>query len=253
MVDYNQANWDEILPFIEFVINSHQSEGTKATPFMADMGRQPRQPLNLEAPAQHDDSAFVSKIKSVLQQAQLLDKNRNSQRMEKVLQQKKISKPFKIGDRVWVRSSALRDPTSADAGKKKLQPLFVGPFPITQVMGPATYKIELPSRIKGHNVLNVSKLKIHQENNIEGRYTKEPGAVGVDGSGNNLYRMDKILDMKYLRKKKYYLIQWLGYENQPTWEPASNVLNDAASKKDVSDFMAAYQPPRKGRAARQRA
>ena len=52
LVDYNQANWDEILPFIEFSINSHQSEGTGASPFMADMGREPRQPLNLEAPAQ---------------------------------------------------------------------------------------------------------------------------------------------------------------------------------------------------------
>ena len=119
-------------------------------------------------------------------------------------------------------------------------------------MGLATYKIELPSRIKGHNVLNVSKLKAHHENNIEGRYAKEPGAVGVDRSGNNLYRMDKILDMKYLRKKKYYLIQWVGYENEPTWEPAMNVLNDVASKKDISDFMATYQPPRKSRAARQR-
>ncbi len=174
--------------------------------------------------------------------------------MDKLLQQKQISKPFKIGDRVWVKSSALRDPTSADAGIKKLQPLFVGPFPIIQVIGPATYKLELPSTIKGHNVLNVSKLKAHHENNIEGRYAKEPGAIGVDHSGNNLYRMDKILDMKYLRNKKYYLIQWTGYENAPTWEPATNVLNDAASKKDIADFIATYQPPRRrGRAARQRA
>ena len=98
------------------------------------------------------------------------------------MQQKRISKPFKVGDRVWVKSSALRDPTSADVVKKKLQPLFVGPFPITQVMGPATYKIELPSRIKGHNVWNVSKLKAYHENNFEGRYAKEPGAVGVGRS-----------------------------------------------------------------------
>ena len=94
------------------------------------MGREPRQPLNLEAPAQNDDSTFVSKIKLVLQQAQLLDKTLNSHRMEKVLQPKRISKPFKVRDGVWVKSSALRGPTSADAGKK-LQPLFVGPFPIT--------------------------------------------------------------------------------------------------------------------------
>ena len=87
MVDYNQANWDEVLLFIEFAINSHQSKGTGVSFFMADMGREPRQPLNLEAPAQDDDSTFVSKIKPALQQAQLLDKTRNSHRMEKVLQQ----------------------------------------------------------------------------------------------------------------------------------------------------------------------
>ena len=39
MVDYNQANWDEVLPFIEFAINSYQSKGTGVSPFMADMGR----------------------------------------------------------------------------------------------------------------------------------------------------------------------------------------------------------------------
>ena len=54
---------------------------------MADMGRKPRQPLNLEAPAQ-DNLLFVSKIKSILQQAQKLEKVRNDHRMEKMLQQK---------------------------------------------------------------------------------------------------------------------------------------------------------------------
>ena len=119
MVDYYQANWDELLPFVEFAINSHQSEGTGVSPFMVDMRREPKQPLNLEAPAQ-DDSLFISKIKSVLQQAKKLDEVRNGLRMDKILQQKRISKPFKVGDRVWVKFLALRDPTSADAGKKKL-------------------------------------------------------------------------------------------------------------------------------------
>ena len=59
----------------------------------------------------------------------------------------------------------MRDPTSADAGKRKLQPLFVGPFPITKIMGPATYRIELPNHVKGHNVLNVSKLKLQTKMN----------------------------------------------------------------------------------------
>ena len=183
MVSYNQSNWDERLPLIEFAINSHQSEGTGVTPFMVDMGREPRQPLTLEIPTITDDSLFASKIKTVIEQARARDTVRNGQRRTKLLATKKLSKPFPLGARVWVKASALRDPTSADAGKKKLQPLFVGPFPITKVMGPATYKIGLPPHIKGHDVLNVSKLKLHHENEIEGRYAKATGAVGTDHDG----------------------------------------------------------------------
>ena len=79
-----------------------------------------------------------------------------------------------------------------------------------------TYKIELPSHIKGLNVLNVSKLKLHHEHEIEGRYAKPPGAVGTDYEGNDLFTMQKALDMKFLHGKKYYLIEWAGYESEST-------------------------------------
>ena len=59
MINYNQSNWEEILPLIEFAINSHQSEGTGVTPFMADMGREPRQPLNLKIPTITYDSLCI--------------------------------------------------------------------------------------------------------------------------------------------------------------------------------------------------
>ena len=98
----------------------------------------------------------------------------------------------------------------------------------------------------------MSKLKLHHKNELEGRYAKPPGAIGKDDDGHELFRMEKILDMKFLHGRRYYLIRWCGYESEPTWEPASNIMKDAASQKDIKDFMSAYQPPRSGRAARQR-
>ena len=73
MVSYNQGDWDKILPLIEFAINSHHSEGTGVTPFMADTGTEPRQPLNLDVPTATNDSLFTSKIKTVIEQARALD------------------------------------------------------------------------------------------------------------------------------------------------------------------------------------
>jgi len=58
--------------------------------------------------------------------------------------------------------------------------------------------------------------------------------------------------MKFLHGKKYYLIEWAGYESESTWEPASSIMKDAESQKVIQDFLKTYQPPRSGRAARQR-
>ena len=93
---------------------------------------------------------------------------------------------------------------------------------------------------------------LNVENEIEGRYAKPPGAAGTDYDGNELFTMKKVLGMKFLRGKKYYLIEWAGYESKSTWEPASSIINDAASQKAIQDCLKSYQPPRSGRAARQR-
>ena len=107
-------------------------------------------------------------------------------------------------------------------------------------MGPATYKIELPPHIKGHNVLNVSKLKLHHENEIQGRYAKPPGAAGTDHDGNKLFTIKAVFDMKVLHGETHYLIEWAGYESDCTWEPASSIMKDAASQKVIQDFLKYY-------------
>lgn len=43
-------------------------------------------------------------------------------------------------------------------------------------------------------------------------------------SSTDIYEVEKIINRKILRNKKYYLIKWLCYPiNQSTWEPKSNL------------------------------
>jgi hypothetical protein len=43
-------------------------------------------------------------------------------------------------------------------------------------------------------------------------------------SSQNLYEVEKIINCKYFKNKKYYLIKWLCYPiNQSTWEPKTNL------------------------------
>ena len=63
---------------------------------------------------------------------------------------------------------------------------------------------------------------------------------------SDTYEVEKIINCKYIRNKKYYLIKWLYYPiNQSTWEPKSNLetleymINDFESKYpySIDSFM----------------
>jgi len=50
---------------------------------------------------------------------------------------------------------------------------------------------------------------------------------------NEIYEVEKIINFKYYKNKKYYLIKWLSYPiSESTWEPKSNLkyLNDMLIK-----------------------
>ena len=47
-----------------------------------------------------------------------------------------------------------------------------------------------------------------------------------NNNSSDMYEVEKIINSKYYRNKKYYLIKWLCYPiNQSTWEPKSNLKN----------------------------
>ena len=52
----------------------------------------------------------------------------------------------------------------------------------------------------------------------------------------DLYEVEKIINCKYFKNKKYYLIKWLFYPiNQSTWEPKSNLKNLSYLIKEFED------------------
>ena len=55
---------------------------------------------------------------------------------------------------------------------------------------------------------------------------------------SDTYEVEKIINCKYIRNKKYYLIKWLYYPiNQSTWEPKSNLEN---LEYMINDFESKY-------------
>ena len=62
---------------------------------------------------------------------------------------------FHEGDKVWLSSRNFQ----WKAGSRKLAPKWLGPFPVQEVLGPVSYKLELPHDWRMHPVFHASLLK----------------------------------------------------------------------------------------------
>ena len=62
---------------------------------------------------------------------------------------------YAVGDKVLLSTADLSLPMY----ENKLKPRYIGPFVITTCVGPAAYRLDLPSNMRIHPVFHVSKLK----------------------------------------------------------------------------------------------
>ena len=65
---------------------------------------------------------------------------------------------FRKGDQVWLDSRNLKT-----MYHKKMKLKHKGPFTITEVLGPVTYRLQLPTSWQIHNVFHATLLKPYRE------------------------------------------------------------------------------------------
>jgi hypothetical protein len=127
---------------------------------------------------------------------------------------------FQVGNHVYLKVSPMNG-VKRFGVKGKLQPRYIGPFPILEKCGCVAYKLELPLSLVGvHDIFHVSQLK---------KYLKAPVDVvllDVTPLEADLVYPEhpvKILDQKdhVTRRKtiKFFEIQWSNHtEEEATWE-----------------------------------
>ena len=149
----------------------------------------------------------------------------NKQRMAQRITRR--SKPFKLGDKVWLSAKNL----SIKGPVKKFAPKKVGPLEITKIMGPVTYQLKLPSQWKIHNVFHASLLSAYRENDFHGPNYPEPPPDILNEEEE--WEVEAIINHKGTGNRRRYFIRWKGYpSSENTWEPekylkhARTILNN---------------------------
>ena len=235
-VSYLQDDWVDWLPLAEFSANSLFSETTGMSPFFANYGFHPRlgvEPVEpIDAPAARQASAFADHMSAILEY--LREQTVLAQaRYEEASNKSRAAAPrFSVYQKVWLSAKNLKTLRP----RKKLDWKNVGPFRITEVLGPYTYRLDLPDSMRIHPVFNVDQLYLAADDPLPGQLQEPPPPVFIDGSP--AHDVAEVQDCRRKGRGYKYLIRWTGYDD-PTLEPARMIYEDVPQL--VRDFHRRYR------------
>ena len=210
--------WPQALHTLEFTHNNRRHADRQHTPFELMFGESPVAiPLsyeNTKYPAMEDRMKVLLRNREEALAAHELARSRMADR------RKSTFVPFTKGDQVWLDSRNLKT-----IYHKKMKPKREGPFLITEVLGPVTYRLQLPAAWRIHNVFHATLLRPYKENGVYGEnFAKPPPELE---EGEEVYEVETILNHRKRGRSYQYFVKWRGYPiTDASWEPEHAFSND---------------------------
>jgi hypothetical protein len=242
-VNARNDDWSNHLTAAEIAINNCQQASTKFSPFFMNYGFNPRFPFFVQArPISNEVStvpAAEEMFKTIQETTQQAIKNLKlaQQQQSYYANQHRREEQFKVGDQVYVSTANL----NITSGVNKLNPKFIGPFPIIKVINPVAVQLELPNHYRIHNSFHVSKIKRAKTTEQFPNRTvleKPPPIIKADNDQKSEWEIEKIVDKRRRRNRVEYLVKWKGYDSYDNqWLPVSQLTNARDVIKDFEESL----------------
>jgi predicted aspartyl protease len=216
---WDNANWHETVPLVEFAMNTSVSASTGFTAFQLAFGFTPR--------LIPEDYVHQGRIKEDL--ATLLQTNLEAAKKGMALAQTRQSvqynkrrgnaPEYQVGDLVLLASEGINWPSFKNRPKEAI-PKFYGPFRIIAIdRERENLTLALPDDLsqgssKIHPVFHTSKVKpfvSRVEHGADREAYERPVATKCNEEGEELFVVDRILDRKTVKGITHYLVGYNGY------------------------------------------
>jgi len=196
-----QSDWAEWLSCAEFALNNKVNASTGYSPFFLNYGRDPRRPL---LPIRRPPTN-VPKANEFAKQMDALTKE-TSAALQLAAEAMKCSynqshrpaTPLAVGDLVLLDSKGLETMRPS----KKLDDKRYGPFPITELVGIQSYRLQLPTSWKIHDVFHTSKLIPF----VSPKFPSQFNPIVVPELAETAPVLQSVISHRQLRNKTLYLI-----------------------------------------------
>ena len=205
----------------EFAVNNKVHTVTKVSPFMANYGREMRMGGDIRKKRKVENATeFVERMKKVHKEAEAALRKTQEEMKRYVDRGRKEMEKWKKGDRVLL---STKDLVFKERPSKKLTERYMEPYAIEEVVFSNVVKLQLPSSMRIHLVVNISWIVRYKEQ-VKGQKKEEDKLVEVEGVEE--WEVEKILNKKKIRGVVKYLIWWKGFTAEgDTWEKRENLKN----------------------------
>jgi len=155
-VDHQQKDWLECLAGAEFAVNNKVHTATKVSPFMANYGRKMRIGGDIRKRGKNEKAVeFVERMKRIHEEAEAALKKSQEDMKRQADKGRKETEKWKKGDKVLL---STKDLVFKERPAKKLVDRYVGPYSIEEVVSTNAVKLRLPTSMRIHLVVNVSRI-----------------------------------------------------------------------------------------------
>jgi len=152
---------------------------------------------------------------------------------------------YKVGDLVLLSTKDLKYQI-VGRRTEKLTERFVGPYKVKSIVSTNAIELELPSTVKIHLVVNVSRVQRYTSQ-VEGQKKEMPQLMVIEGKEE--WEVKKIMNKRQVRGRDKYLVRWKGCTaEEDTWKSRENLKN---ASDLVEEFEKEYEREEEKEARRQ--
>jgi len=178
-INHRQEQWPEWLGTAEFTYNNKAHSSTRTLLFKANYGQDPRIGFEGRKKGKYAGAEkFIEKMKEIQEEAKAVLEKAQAD-MKKYADKKRLDiEEYKVGNLVMLSTKDLKY-QMVRRRTEKLMEGFVGPYKVKKIVLMNVVELELPSTVKIHPVVNVSR--IHRYiGQVEGQRKEQPAPVIIE-------------------------------------------------------------------------
>jgi len=158
-IDHRQEQWPEWLGTAEFAYNNKAHSSTRILPFKANYGQDPRMGFEGRKKRKYTGAEkFIEKMKEIQEEAKAALGKAQADMKKYVNKKRSDVEEYKVGDLVMLSTKDLKY-QMVRRRTEKLTERFVGPYKIKEIVSSNAVKLELPSTVRIHPVVNISRIQ----------------------------------------------------------------------------------------------